>query len=151
MKSTLALLLLVVCLAGCAGVSPHNRQSALQRDVRKLQGDWTIVSETIDGKKQPDDIQRVTMTYNGHHWVQRKNGVIVNEGNSEFRSNTNPKEIDILPTRGPSAGKVVPGIYRLNGDVYEGCFVLPGKARPTEFSSKPGSGQFYVTFKRVHK
>ena len=86
------------------------------------------------------------MTYTGHHWIQRKDGVITSEGSSAFRSNTNPKEIDISPSGGPAAGKVAPGIYRLNGDTYESCFVLPGKKRPTEFSSKPGSGNFHVIF-----
>ena len=90
------------------------------------------------------------MTYTGHHWIQRKDGAITNEGSSEFRPQTNPKEIDILPSGGPSMGKVVPGIYRLTEDTYESCFALPGKERPTEFSSKQGSGHFYVIFKRAH-
>jgi uncharacterized protein (TIGR03067 family) len=91
------------------------------------------------------------MTYTGHHWIQRQDGVTTSEGSSEFRSDTNPKEIDISPLGGPAAGKVAPGIYRLSGDTYETCFVLPGKDRPTEFSSKQGSGYFYVIFKRPNK
>lgn len=133
------------------GVSPQSRQNTLQRDLRQLQGDWMIDSETSDGQQQPDEIKRVTMTYTGHHWIQRKDGVITSEGSSEFRPDTNPKQIDISPLGGPAAGKVVPGIYRLSGDTYESCFVLPGKERPTEFSSKQGSGHFYVIFKRAHK
>ena len=147
MKSTFAVLPFAICLMSCTTVS-HNSP---QDDLRRLQGDWTIESETIDGQKQPDDIRRTTMTYTGHHWIQRKDGVTTSEGNSEFRSDTNPKEIDISPLGGPSAGKVLPGIYRLSGDRYEGCFVLPGKERPTEFSSEQGSGHFHVIFKRADK
>ena len=91
------------------------------------------------------------MTYTGHHWIQRKDGAITGKGSSEFRPDTNPKEIDISPLEGPSARKIVPGIYRLSGDTYESCFTLPGKERPTKFISEPGSGHFHVIFKRAHK
>jgi uncharacterized protein (TIGR03067 family) len=151
MKITLTVLFIVVCLTSCTHVSHHSRQSTLERELQRLQGDWTIDSETIDGQKQSNEIRRTTMTYAGHHWIQRKDGVVTSEGNSEFRPDTNPKEIDISPLGGPAAGKVLPGIYRLSGDTYEGCFVLPGKERPTEFSSKQGSGHFHVIFKRAHK
>ena len=151
MKNTFTVLFIVVCLTSCTGVSHQSGQSALQRELRQLQGDWTIDSETIDGQKQPDEIKKVTMTYTGHHWIQRKDGVVTGEGSSDFRPDINPKEIDISPLGGPAAGKVLPGIYRLSGDTYEGCFVLPGKERPTEFSSKQGSGHFYVIFRRAHK
>ena len=151
MKSAITVLFVVVCLAGCTGAWYQSRENALERELRRLQGDWTIDSETIDGQKQPDDIKKVTMTYTGHHWIQRKDGVVTSEGSSEFRPDTNPKEIDISPLGGPAAGKVLPGIYRLSGDTYESCFVLPGKERPTGFSSEPGSGHVYVVFKRAHQ
>ena len=151
MKSTVTVLLIVVCLTSCTDTSHQSQQIALERDLQRLQGDWTIDSETIDGQKEPTEVKKVTMTYTGHHWIQRKDGVIINEGNSEFRPATIPKEIDISPLGGPAAGKVLPGIYRLSGDTYESCFVLPGKERPTEFSSQQGRGHFHVIFKRAHK
>ena len=151
MKNTFAVLSIIVCLTSCTLDSHHDQKNGIQDDLRRLQGDWTIESETIDGQKQPDDIRRTTMTYTGHHWIQRKDGVTTSEGNSEFRSDTNPKEIDIAPLGGPSAGKVLPGIYRLDRDTYESCFVLPGEERPTEFSSEQGSGHFHVIFKRADK
>lgn len=150
-KSPFAVLLLAACLTSCTSVTHKSQQNALQRELRLLQGDWTIDSQTIDGQKQSDEVRKITMTYTGHHWIQRKDGVSINEGSSEFRPDTNPKEIDISPLGGPSAGNVVPGIYRLSGDTYESCFALPGRERPTEFSSEPGSGHFHVIFKRAHK
>lgn len=151
MKSPFAVLLILVCLTSCTSVSHQSQQNTLERELRRLQGDWTIDSKSIDGRKQSDEVRKTTMTYTGHHWIQRKDGVIINEGNSEFRPDTTPKEIDISPLGGPAAGKVLPGIYRLSGDKYESCFALPGKDRPTEFSSKPDSGHVHVIFKRAHK
>jgi uncharacterized protein (TIGR03067 family) len=151
MKSTFAVLSIIVCLTSCALISHNGQHNSPKHDLRWLQGDWTIESETIDGQKQPDEIKKVTMTYTGHNWIQSRDGVIIGEGSSQFRPNTNPKEIDISPLRGPAAGKVLPGIYRFNGDRYESCFVLPGKERPTEFSSKQGTGHFHVIFKRANK
>src|SRR5436189_6057212 len=106
MKSTFAVLSVVVCLTSCTLVSRHDPQNDAQDDLRRLQGDAMIVSETIDGRRQPDDIRRTTMTYTGHRWIQRKDGVITSQGSSAFRSDTNPKEIDISPSGGPAAGKI---------------------------------------------
>ena len=41
------------------------------------------------------------------------------------------------------------GIYELGEKSRKLCFALPGKDRPTEFSSAPGSEHILVTFERV--
>ena len=41
------------------------------------------------------------------------------------------------------------GIYQIDDDTRKLCFAPSGKDRPTEFSSKPGSGHFLVIFERV--
>ncbi len=124
------------------------QQSSTQNDVDRLQGTWTLESEVIDGQTQPVEPVKTKMTYTGHKWIQQQGAQIVMEGSSELRPDKNPKEIDILPTSGPGAGKILLGIYRISDDKYESCFVLPGKERPIEFSSKPDTGHFLDLFER---
>jgi hypothetical protein len=46
-------------------------------------------------------------------------------------------------------GKEIKGIDKLDGDTLTSCVALPGKDRPTEFASKPGTGQTLRIFERV--
>jgi uncharacterized protein (TIGR03067 family) len=59
-----------------------------------------------------------------------------------------PKEIDILDETGMKNGQTKLGIYELDGDTYTYCLAPPGKPRPTEFSSKEGSGYSLGVSKR---
>ena len=52
------------------------------------------------------------------------------------------------PPREKTKGKTTLSIYEIEGDTLKICSVEPGKDRPTEFSSKPGSGHFLRVFKR---
>jgi len=40
------------------------------------------------------------------------------------------------------------GIYELEGDGYRVCFALVGKPRPSEFTSKSGSGTILQVWER---
>jgi hypothetical protein len=46
----------------------------------------------------------------------------------------------VTVTEGPDKGKTFLGIYELSSDDYKVSFAPAGKERPTELSSKPGSG-----------
>ncbi len=41
------------------------------------------------------------------------------------------------------------GIYELEGDRYKVCFAPPGKARPDDFTSKPGTGYILQVWQRA--
>jgi uncharacterized protein (TIGR03067 family) len=58
-----------------------------------------------------------------------------------------PKHSDATFTEGELTAKTL-GIYEVDGDNMKICYGLPGKDRPTEFSSKPGSGQVLIVYKR---
>jgi uncharacterized protein (TIGR03067 family) len=62
-----------------------------------------------------------------------------------------PKAIDVTMTEGPNKGKVMLGIYEIDGDTLKACFDPQGKKRPTEFKSPPGSQNFVNVHKRVKK
>jgi uncharacterized protein (TIGR03067 family) len=59
-----------------------------------------------------------------------------------------PKTIDFTATEGEGKGNQYLGIYELSEKTRKMCFAPPGKERPTEFSSMPGSEHILVTFER---
>jgi uncharacterized protein (TIGR03067 family) len=60
-----------------------------------------------------------------------------------------PKRIDMLLTSGQAKGRTVKGILDVNGDTLRICYALPGRPRPTTFSSRPGSGNRLLVLRRV--
>ena len=60
-----------------------------------------------------------------------------------------PMSIDLTYTEGDPKGTNSLGIYQIEGDLLTICRAAPGKDRPTEFSSKLGSGQTLMTYKRA--
>jgi uncharacterized protein (TIGR03067 family) len=59
------------------------------------------------------------------------------------------KGFDAVGTSGPGKGMRFQGIYQVKGDTLELCFAPAGKARPTEFTAKKGSGNRLVVLKRI--
>jgi uncharacterized protein (TIGR03067 family) len=91
----------------------------------------------------------------GSIWEFRKGGKLLTtdpDGTKDFpsryvlRPTTNPAQIDIITIEGRALG-----IYRLQGDRLEICWVCPGAERPTKFA--PGNGDddpiVLSTFKRA--
>jgi uncharacterized protein (TIGR03067 family) len=114
-------------------------------DLKALQGRWTPVSVTHDGKEVP--IGTGSAAFDGGMMT-------VTEGDSKktwkFKLDTGktPHEIDILPQDGPDKGKTVRGIYELKGDALRLCFGRPDADRPTAFASKAGERAVLVEFER---
>ena len=81
----------------------------------------------------------------------KADGKEVWKGTSTIDPMSQPKTIDFVPTEGANAGQTYLGIYQIEGDARKVCFAPPGKDRPTEFASKPGSGHILVAFEREKK
>jgi RNA polymerase sigma factor (sigma-70 family) len=65
-----------------------------------------------------------------------------------------PKAIDLIPEKGPAKGKTLHGIYSLEGDKLEICYVSPStpepekKERPGAFAARKGSGCVSLVFRK---
>jgi uncharacterized protein (TIGR03067 family) len=62
-----------------------------------------------------------------------------------------PRTIDTEQIVGEHRGKILQGIYELNGDTLRVCLAPPGKERPTEFSARAGSGNSLAVYRRERK
>jgi uncharacterized protein (TIGR03067 family) len=59
-----------------------------------------------------------------------------------------PQVIDYLHLDGPATGQIQQGILSLTGDEVQFCLAKPGDPRPSEFTSKSGSGITLSTWQR---
>ena len=75
-------------------------------------------------------------------------GEKIGTGTSQIDPTKKPKTIDFTPTEGDEKGKVFRGIYEIKTNCRKLCYAETGKDRPTEFSSKPGSGHVLVILQR---
>ena len=71
------------------------------------------------------------------------------EGTAKLDSSKTPKTMEITGTDGPTKGKPLLAIYKIDGDSLTICYDLSGKAYPTEFKSKPDTKLFLVEYKRA--
>ena len=123
---------------------------AIKKDRTQMTGTWRPIAYQKDGKKAPDEQLAKTRTIfsaDGKIMVQREGKTIV-QGTIMIDPAKKPKQSNGTFTDGELKGTTL-GIYEVDGDNMKICYAMPGKDRPTEFSSKPGSGHVLVFYKRA--
>lgn len=142
----------VVCMTIAATAKDNDaNEEATRKDRKLIEGTWRIVSLEINGNKAMDEDARKLTVVNGpgEKWSLLSEGNEVAKGTNSLGPTKNPKTIDFTITEGGGKGNTHLGIYELGEKSRKLCFALPGKDRPTEFSSAPGSEHILVTFERV--
>jgi uncharacterized protein (TIGR03067 family) len=144
--STMTALIAVLFLARA------ETDEAIKKEMAQLEGEWSMVSGEIDKQPLPDDLVKnakrvakdgaTTVTINDQVFMKAKFTVDPTK---------KPKTIDYMMTDGPTKGKTQLGIYELDGDTVKFCFASPGKERPTDFTTKEGSGRTLSVWKRAKK
>jgi uncharacterized protein (TIGR03067 family) len=129
------------------------KEEAIKKDRQMYEGTWQIVSLEVNGEKSKDDDARKITVINeaDGKWTIEVEGKVVLRGTSKIDPTRKPKEIDLTPTEGDSKGKTALGIYEVGDKTRKVCIAEFSKERPTEFSSKPGSGHILAVFERVKK
>lgn len=123
-----------------------------KKDLEKFQGNWTLISLERDGKKMPqEEVKKFKLAIQGNNFVLEKDAAAISEGTFKLDPTKKPKEIEETVTVGPNKGKVFQAIYDIDDEHHKICFAAPGKERPREFASKPGSGQLFQVWRREKK
>jgi uncharacterized protein (TIGR03067 family) len=117
-------------------------------DLEKMQGTWVRVNMELDGNPFP--LEGVwTASYSGDVLTLAIDGKVYRTGAIvTLDTRQTPKAVNTWDAEGPFKDKTLPGIYEIDGDKLRVCFANPGDARPTEFTTKKGTGFLYVEFKR---
>ena len=114
-------------------------------EIKALQGTWTVVALEMDG--QPMEGMAAQVVVKGDRFTTTGMGATY-EGRVTVDAAQEPKHFTLEFTDGPEKGNTNPGIYELDGDTIKFCLASPGKPRPTEFTSKEGSGHSLGVMKR---
>jgi uncharacterized protein (TIGR03067 family) len=131
--------LAVLSLVGLLGADTA-KDDAVKKDLKALQGTWTVVSMEMDGKFLPDESRRkIKLTIAGEAFTF-DNGEGTHGGIYKVDPTKDPKELDIVITRGDEKGKVYLVSYKFEGGRMIQCMELSNERRPREFTGKAGSG-----------
>jgi uncharacterized protein (TIGR03067 family) len=133
-----------------AGVKPIDARQQARDDLDKLQGTWVRVEMEVEGKAFPlNPNVEWTASYKGDLLTLARGG-------KPYQTNSivtldpaqRPNAMNTWNTEGDTKDQTWPGIYELDGDRLKVCFAKPGQQRPTEFTTKKGTGSLYVEYKR---
>jgi uncharacterized protein (TIGR03067 family) len=120
---------------------------AAKGELKKLEGTWGLVSGEAKGENLPEStIKSAKLTIVGDKYTVKVSENAIT-GTNKIDPTTKPKGIDVGHTEGPYKGKTAFGIYKLEKGVFTVCLAPPGKDRPTEFTTKSGTGEILHVWK----
>jgi uncharacterized protein (TIGR03067 family) len=141
---------LLAVAVGIVAVGVLGARDAAGDELKKLEGIWKIESLQDSGKEASrEETQRITLEIKGTTLSARAGDRSAGKGTVKLDPSKTPKAIDLTPEEGPEKGKTGLGIYQLEGDTLKICIAEPGKERPKEFVSKPGTQTTLMVLKRV--
>jgi uncharacterized protein (TIGR03067 family) len=126
------------------------KDEAIKKDRKQIEGTWRVVALEVNGNKAMEKDAKKLTVVNGSDgtWSLRSEDKEISKGTSTIDPTKKPKTIDFTSTEGDGKGNQHLGIYEIGKNTRKVCFAPPGKERPTEFSSTPGSQHILVTFQR---
>jgi uncharacterized protein (TIGR03067 family) len=126
------------------------RAALVEAGRTEMAGTWRAASYSLDGKPaSEEDLKNITLSIDagGKASVRREAQVFV-AGTLKIDPTSAPMTLDVTFTEGDEAGRTALGIYKIEDDMLPICRAAGDEARPTEFSSKPGSGHTLMTYRR---
>src|SRR5262245_22695872 len=110
-------LLLLAAGWGIAGIATGDDRDAAKKALDGLQGEWTLVSTTRDGKDMPAErVKGYQNTVKGDKFSITSEGKTAEEGSMKLDPSKKPKQVEFILAEGK---KTALGIYELSGDTYK--------------------------------
>jgi uncharacterized protein (TIGR03067 family) len=127
-----------------------------QKELKKFQGTWVMVSGEIDGKKVAEEhVKKSKLVYEGEKiavHTPHQSDKPIEATLKKLDPSKKPKEMHWVRKNGPGAGTTMMAIYEfLDDDQYRICFDPSGKGVPKEFAAKEGTGYILHVWKREKK
>jgi len=128
------------------------KEDAIKKEMEQLQGQWSMVSGEIDKQPLPENyVKGATRVVKGDETNVTIAGDVWMKAKFTIDPTKKPKTIDYDVSDGPAKGKILLGIYELDGDTIKFCYASPGKDRPKDFATEKGAGLTLSTWKRIKK
>ena len=120
----------------------EDKESAIKKARKEMEGTWQAVSYALDGKKAADeDMRKIQLMIDlDGKFKARREGKTFIAGTTTIDPTSKPATFDIVFSEGDAKGQTSRGIYKIEGETLTICRAAAGKDRPPEFASKPESG-----------
>ncbi len=115
---------------------------AAEEDKHQLQGKWIVESFQYNGNPVDRLKDAIREFKDGKYSLTPKEGDPI-DGIVMLDATQTPKTIDLDVN-----GRILRGIYELDGDTLKMSYNLTADERPTEFVSKPDSGAIVIVHRR---
>jgi uncharacterized protein (TIGR03067 family) len=113
-----------------------------------LNGTWKMISAEQSEQKMPDEQlakMNVKLTMKDSTYTTTTQG---DKGALKIDTSTTPRSIDVISDVGALKGKVIPAIYKFDGEKLIICYDFSGKTRPTTFATKKDTALFLAIYKK---
>jgi len=140
---------IVAVLAVGLLIAADDKKDDKDKDAKRLEGTWAVVSMEHEGRKAPDEQAKgVTLTFTADGKVTVKERDKETKVSYKLDAGKKVKQI----TLDGDGEKTLYGIYKLDGDNLTICAIdTSADERPTEFATKEGSKARLVVLKREKK
>jgi uncharacterized protein (TIGR03067 family) len=143
-------LVLLMGLAPCVCLAQDVPPVEIPPSLVAHQGRWRGVATEREGKSADPSLARsILRTVSGDRVVWSRDGKTFAATRMKADPGATPwPTIDLLPEGGPSRGKTVVGIYRIDPETRRLtiCMADPDMPRPSEFAARPGQKQTLMVF-----
>ncbi len=117
-------------------------------DPAELAGFWLIESAELSGEKMPDLIaHKIEVELGAGTYAVRFGGEVADRGTFELGDHPVGSAITLTGVAGTNAGRVIPAIYRIEGDRLHVCYGLDGVV-PGAFATATGASHFLAIYRR---
>lgn len=113
-------------------------QGGASKELQLFQGSWQAIAlQQADGRMaSEDEVRSTSLVVEGNTFTLLAKDLSI-RGTFSVDPSKTPRTIDVLlPANGQQT--LLLGIYRIEGDIRQSCFALPGKERPRDFAPKQG-------------
>ncbi len=126
----------------------NSKDAAVQKDLENFQGVWTVESMQLNGKPLSEERRaKIKLTIKGENFTF-ETGNDSHEGLYKIDPTKDPKELNIVISRGDEKGKVYRVIYKFEDGKMIQCMRQDNKSRPSQFTGTAGSGCDYEVWQR---
>ena len=141
---------LVLTASGRTGARAGDK-AAVEKELKKFQGTWTVERVEAGGKEVPIELFKgMTVAFEGDKYTVKVGDKLVQAATQKLDPSKSPKTLDATVAEGPEKS-VILGIYEINEDTLKVCFDPEGKKRPTEFKTAAGSQTTLAVYRRAKK
>ena len=117
-------------------------------DAPSIRGTWQMIRAELAGEPAHAlVVEHTTLEITGDRYFVRYDREVADRGRISFVSGEPHSTLTLRGTEGPNAGRSIPAIYQVRGDLLRICYGLDGEP-PAAFTSPPGSPRYLATYRR---